>query len=296
MIVTFKPSRKTVGDTGIFTNRFDMPDHDTNDLGHFLRDRRARLDPREFGLSTSRRRTPGLRREEVAQRADISVTWYTWLEQGRGRHPSTDLLERVSDALQLSALERDHMFLLAQKRLPHLRYSPPEPISYRLQKVLDALDPHPAYVKTAIWDVLGWNRAAAILLTDYAEVPAERRNILRILFCDPRARVKLPDWEGDARFAVAAFRSDATRAGALAAMKLLVDELRGESPEFDDIWRDNDLHAHEGVKTMLCGTDEVRLEYTSFAVQGQPDLSLSVYTPVSPKDASIVERAVVNSD
>src|SRR5215475_5909537 len=99
-----------------------MPVMNDNPLGTYLKDRRARLDPAAFGFSSARRRTPGLRREEVAQRANVSATWYTWLEQGRGGAASTEALERIARALALNAVEREHLFLLAQHRLPALRY------------------------------------------------------------------------------------------------------------------------------------------------------------------------------
>ena len=119
-----------------------------NELGVFLKDRRARLDPAQFGLPLQRRRTPGLRREEVAQRAHVSATWYTWLEQGRGGAPSADVLDRLSRALSLSPVEREHLFLLAQHRPPKATRVEQSPITPQLQRVLDALVDSPALLKT----------------------------------------------------------------------------------------------------------------------------------------------------
>src|SRR3982750_496161 len=158
----------------------------TSELGTYLRDRRARLAPAALGLSTVRRRTLGLRREEVAQRANISPTWYTWLEQGRGGAPSPDVLDRIARALMLTDVEREHLFLIGLGRPPKVRYQASEGVSPRLQRVLDALETSPAIIRTAIWDVVAWNRAATIVLTDYAKLPSERRNILRLIFCEPR--------------------------------------------------------------------------------------------------------------
>jgi transcriptional regulator with XRE-family HTH domain len=110
-----------------------------NQLGAYLRDRRAKLDPKAFGISSERRRTPGLRREEVAQRANISATWYTWLEQGRGGVPSADVLDRIARALALTPVEREHLFLLAQGRPPEVRYHETERVTLRLQSLLDRL-------------------------------------------------------------------------------------------------------------------------------------------------------------
>src|ERR1700691_3245526 len=157
-----------------------------NVLGIYLRDRRTKLDPVAFGFSLTRRRTPGLRREEVAQRANVSATWYTWLEQGRGGAPSAEVLNRIARALMLTDVEREHLFLLGLGRPPEVRYRKDEGVTPRLQRVLDALEPCPALIRTATWDVVAWNRAATVILTDYASLPPEQRNILRIIFLDPR--------------------------------------------------------------------------------------------------------------
>src|SRR5476649_477726 len=187
----------------------NMPVTKGNTLGTYLKDRRGRLDPAAFGFSLTRRRTPGLRREEVAQRANVSATWYTWLEQGRGGAPSADVLDRIARALMLTDVEREHLFLLALGRLPEVRYQAPESVSPRLQRVLDALEPSPALIRTAIWDVVAWNRAATVMLTDYGALPPEQRNILRAVFLDPRSRALQYDWESVARFVLGAFRIDA---------------------------------------------------------------------------------------
>src|ERR1700685_2788862 len=121
-------------------------------LGNYLKDRRTRLDPAALGFPLTRRRTPGLRREEVAHRAHVSATWYTWLEQGRGGAPSADVLDRIARALMLTEVEREHLFLLGLGRSPEVRYHAAEGVSPRLQRVLDALAFSPAYLKTATWD------------------------------------------------------------------------------------------------------------------------------------------------
>src|ERR1700755_476603 len=148
---------------------------DANSLGTYLRDRRAKLDPAALGFPLRRRRTPGLRREEVAQRANVSATWYTWLEQGRGGAPSADVLDRIAGALMLTDVEREHLFLIGLGRPPEVRYHATEGVSPRLQRLLDALEFSPAMVRTATWDVVAWNRAASAVLTDYGALPPERR-------------------------------------------------------------------------------------------------------------------------
>ena len=143
----------------------------SNSLGAYLKHRRAKLDPAAFGFPADRRRTPGLRREEVAQRANISPTWYTWLEQGRGGAPSADVLDRIARALMLTDVEREHLFLLGLGRQPEVRYRKDGGVTPRLQRVLDALEPTPALIRTAMWDVVAWNRAATGLLIDYGSLP-----------------------------------------------------------------------------------------------------------------------------
>src|ERR1700749_356283 len=262
-----------------------MNEHATHEalLGTYLKDRRAKLDPASFGFSSQRRRTPGLRREEVAQRANISPTWYTWLEQGRGGAPSADVLDRIARALLLTDVEREHLFLLGLGRPPEVRYRRNESVTPRLQRVLDALDPSPALIRTAIWDVLAWNRAATVMLGDYGALPPHQRNVLRVIFLDPRARAVQYNWESVARHVVGTFRVDAARAGAAAEVGPLVDELCRLSPEFRTMWRDNDVHTHgEGVKHIRHPVlGPISFEYSAFAVDGRPDLSMVVYIPAT---------------
>src|ERR1700678_259609 len=273
-------------------NRMDGPAARENRLAGYLRDRRAKLDPEAFGFSPERRRTPGLRREEVAQRANISPTWYTWLEQGRGGSPSADVLDRIARALMLTGLEREHLFLLGLGHPPEAHYKKDDGVTPRLQRVLDALDPSPALIRTATWDVVAWNRAATVMLTDYGSLPPEQRNVLRFIFLDPRVRAAQHDWESVARFVVGSFRVDAARAGAAAEGEPLVDELCRLSPEFSALWRDNDVQSHgEGVKRIrhpLLGP--IAFEYSAFAVDGRPDLTIVVYSPTTPADAEKIRR------
>jgi transcriptional regulator with XRE-family HTH domain len=263
-------------------------------LGAYLRDRRSRLDPAALGLSSTRRRTPGLRREEVAQRSNISPTWYTWLEQGRGGAPSADVLNRIAGGLMLTEAEREHLFILGLGHLPDVKYKAADGVTPRLQRLLDTLEVSPAIIKTATWDVVAWNRAAAVVLTDYGKLPLTQRNILRLVFCNPLIRARQEDWEGTARFVVGAFRADAARAGAASEVGQLVDELCKLSPEFDALWRDNDVRIHgEGTKRLRHPTlGLIQLEYSGFAVDGRPDLGMIVYTPATDADADRVRSLI----
>jgi len=263
-----------------------------NPLGNYLKDRRTKLDPVAFGFPAGRRRTPGLRREEVAHRANISPTWYTWLEQGRGGAPSADVLDRISRALMLTDVEREHLFLLGLGRAPEVRFQKNGDVTPRLQRVLDALEPSPALIRTALWDIVAWNRAATVMLTDYGAMPPEHRNVLRVMFLDPRARAAQYDWESVARFVVGAFRVDAARAGAGAEVQPLVQELCRLSPEFKRMWNDNDVRTHgEGVKRIRHPVlGHIAFEYSAFAIEGRRDLSLVVYNPTNPADKQKISR------
>src|SRR5690349_3927112 len=214
---------------------------DDRRLGTYLKDRRTRLDPAALGFPAGRRRTPGLRREEVAQRANISPTWYTWLEQGRGGGPSADVLDRIARALMLTDVEREHLFLLGLGRPPEARYRRNEGVTPRLQRVLDALDPTPALIRTATWAVIAWNRPASVGLSDYGALAPEQRNMLRFIVLDPRARAVHHDWVSIARLVLGAFRLDAARAGGAAEVEPLVEELSRLSPEFKAMWRENEV-------------------------------------------------------
>jgi transcriptional regulator with XRE-family HTH domain len=265
-----------------------------NVLGTYLKNRRNKIDPAAFGLPSRRRRTPGLRREEVAQRAHISPTWYTCLEQGRGGAPSADVLDRLAQALMLTDTEREHLFLLGLGRPPEARYHRSAGVTPRLQRVLDALDPSPALIRTAIWDVVAWNQGATVLQGDFGALAPKERNLLRRIFLNPGARAMHHDWEGIARFIVGAFRVDVARAGAAAEVGALVDELCRLSPVFEALWRDNTISAHgEAVKQIRHPVlGPIAFEYSAFAVDGRPDLTMVVYNPTTPADADKISALI----
>ncbi|CAB5104654.1 putative DNA-binding protein [Burkholderia cenocepacia] len=271
-----------------------MADAPDNLLGAYLRDRREKLDPAALGLPATRRRTPGLRREEVAQRAHVSVAWYTWLEQGRGGAPSADVLDRLARALMLNEAEREHLFLIGLGHPPEVRYHAPAGVTPRLQHVLDSLDASPAIIRTATWDVAAWNDAAAATLTDYATLPPAARNILRLIFVDAGVRHAQSDWERVARFAVGGFRADVARSGATQAVQAFVDEMRATSAEFDAMWRDHDIRTHEEATKEIRHprAGRIALEHSTFSVTGRPDLSLVIFTPATPADRARIRELV----
>lgn len=271
-----------------------MASPDENLVGAFLKARRARLDPIACGLSSVRRRTPGLRREEVAERAHISAKWYTFLEQGRGGAPSAGVLDRLSGALELTQAEREHLFHLVQPRHNPNPGDAAERVSPALRLLLDAMEFIPAFVKTPTWDIIAWNRAAAVALTDYGVLPPGKRNLLRLLFSEPGARAVIFDWESNARFTVAAFRLETARAGSSEAAAALVEELSRSSRDFADMWRDQEVgRSGKGVKRIEHpSAGPLTFEYATFAVDEQPDLGLVVFTPATSIDTERVRKLV----
>ena len=257
-------------------------------LGGFLRDRRGRLAP---SPNAGRRRTPGLRREEVATRAGVSVTWYTWLEQGRGGPPSDEVLERLARALELDATGREILFLLGQQRPPPLSPTPAPAVTPALQRVLDAF-PNPAIVKTPTWDIVAWNAAAAAVLGDYASVPQSERNVLRRMFGYPAIRAALPHWESDARFALAVFRMDIARAGGSPEAIALAAELQATSADFRRMWAENDVSTHwVGQKHFAHPVvGPITLETSAYSVGGADGLTMVLFTPLSEDDARAMGR------
>jgi hypothetical protein len=167
-------------------------------------------------------------------------------------------------------------------------------VTPRLQRVLDTLDPCPALIRTAAWDVVAWNRAASVMLTDFAQAAPAERNVLRSLFLDPRGRAVHENWESVARFVVSAFRLETARAGAEAEVAPLVEELCRRSPEFDRLWRANEVLSHgeatKRIRHPLLG--ELAFEYSVFAVDARIDLSLVVYNPATAADAEKIAAAV----
>jgi transcriptional regulator with XRE-family HTH domain len=267
-----------------------------NGLGNFLKDRRTKLDAARLGYPTNRRRTRGLRREEVAQRADVSTVWYTWLEQGRGGPPSADVLERLARALNLTDVEREHLFLLAQNRPPEIRSQEEDRVTPQLQRIMDALDYSPAYIKTPEWDVIAGNRAAGVVFSALLSRPEWQRNLLRMVF-DPEIRTKMAHWEDVARFVVATLRAETAKTGFSARASDLVEELTRSSAEFERMWLSHDVVSHgEGTK-FIAHPDlgAIALEFSAFAVDGQPRLTLVIYNPTTERDKAAV-RALVERE
>jgi transcriptional regulator with XRE-family HTH domain len=221
-----------------------------DELAAFLRARREALLPEDVGLpSGRRRRTPGLRREEVAQLADIGAAWYTMLEQGRQGRPSDAVLKRLAVALRLNATESRHLFALADRPPPDRDTVTATSVPETVELLLAAVMPNPAYVGDRLWNMLAWNEAAAALFDLDGAADTDRNMLLR--FFSRKARTEDPDWQATARTMVASFRVEWARNPVDPALRRLLDELLDRSPYFAQFWARHEVHEPmEGLKTI----------------------------------------------
>ncbi len=258
-------------------------------LSKFLKNCRARVSPSEAGLpEPDRRRTAGLRREDVAALAGVSVTWYTWLEQGRDVHVSANVLERISSTLRLSDDERDYLFTLAQNRPPPLASSKIDEAGPAIRRMIDALSV-PALVISMRWDAVAWNKAYAKAIRDFSALAPDQRNLARMLFTSPEYRVDENEYDAMVHRVVAKVRVDYSQAGGDPAFEALIEELNEISPSFRRAWRDTDVTGRSyGINIVRHPTlGKIAFEHTSYVPEGHPTLRLVVYIP---QDAEIAEK------
>jgi transcriptional regulator with XRE-family HTH domain len=227
-----------------------------------------------------RRRTPGLRREEVAQRAGVGITWYTWLEQGRPIHPSGQVIDAIARALLLDSHEHEHLRRLCGLE-PSENCEALDQVSGPIQAILDAVNPNPAYVTNARYDVLAWNRAFAALYGDLSAVSTRHRNILWLLFMEPSWRRLLVEYEAVARRVVAQFRAAMGAHVGDPSWASFVARLSAASPNFREIWAQHEI-AGPQARTKRYLHDRVgliSLDYTLLRAAETPGNRLLVYTP-----------------
>jgi transcriptional regulator with XRE-family HTH domain len=251
-----------------------------SELADFLRDRRARVSPDSVGLvDNGRRRTPGLRREEVAQLAGVGLSWYTWLEQGRDIKPSGQVLDALARVLRLDAGERAHLFHLARVELPLPGGAYPREAPETLRAIVDALVPNPAYLLGPRADVLAWNRAARALMGEPAAAPDGRPNLLWSLFAGDRRRDE--QWRGTAHGMLARFRAEHARRLGDPDFEALIEALRVSSPDFRAWWARHEVLTEQlGTKTVehpRHGT--LRLHHLQSVPTSHPDLRLTQFVP-----------------
>jgi transcriptional regulator with XRE-family HTH domain len=270
------------------------PGGDPKVLGQLLRSRRERLRPADVGLPPgSRRRTAGLRREEVAMLASLSTTYYTFLEQGRPVRPSAQVLDALAAALRMSAAERRYLEVLAHgpdgAGAPVPDEAPPEVLAPAVADLVQRLDPCPALVKGRRWDVLAANQAARELFTDWMALPRGQRNLVRWMFLSSRAREVYLEWAPEARAMLGRFRLAAARYPADPGFQDLISVLRRDSAEVRDWWPRHDVAAVGGGSKKLCHPRFGPVEYTHVVLQvaDQPEQTLVSYALAQPADQEL---------
>jgi transcriptional regulator with XRE-family HTH domain len=269
-------------------NKGSVPQTQRRQLIDFLKGCRARLTPAQVGLpDTTRRRTPGLRREDVAALAGVSVTWYTWLEQGRDIQVSADVLERIATTLRMSVDEREYLFALVQHRP-----APPVPtrtadISPTMRRILDALGA-PALIMTARWDVIAWNELMGKVFRDYGQIPPERRNLIRILLVDDVGYQRDAEaYEAMARRILAKFRVDYSQTPDDPAFEQLIAELNEECPIFRRLWGRAEVLGRSEAVANHPALGGLTFEHSSFVPEGNSNLRLLIFVPYD--DATIAK-------
>ncbi|MFF4410812.1 helix-turn-helix transcriptional regulator [Streptomyces sp. NPDC001404] len=267
-----------------------------SELREFLRSRRARVQPQDVGLQGhgSRRRVPGLRREELARLAGVSVDYYVRLEQGRIGNVSGQVLEAVADAMRLSPVERRHLHALVRGADTTTKPASQE-VRPGLQRVLDSAEHAPAYIVGRRLQILAWNRLARILIADFPNLPQESRNLARLTFLDQTSRKRYMNWRRKADDTVAFLRVDAGRHPDDRELALLIEELSARSEDFRRMWDDHTIrdetHGEKPLYHPLVGS--LDLAFETFRVPDDPDQALTLYTaaPGSPAAAALERLA-----
>lgn len=254
------------------------------ELAQFLRARREATRPETVGLPVGRgRRTPGLRREEVAMLAGVSVTWYTWLEQGRRINASHDVLHAIGRALRLDDAGLDHLIALTDPGTASIEAPAEAPSA--LLRLIDSMMPAPAYVLGPHWEFVAWNTAQQRLYPRIVELDPPRRNLLWVLYCDRATRSLIVDWDIHARQALAEFRSATSAVRHDDAMNELIDVLTAESPEFTEWWPEHDVSGFE-----------TRLRRFQHPVAGRLTFEYQQLTPVEWPNLRVVAQLAVPGD
>ena len=258
-------------------------EHRRLELADFLRTRREKLKPEQVGIAQlSRRRTPGLRREEVAELAGVGTTWYTWLEQARDIQPSSEVLRRLGNALNLNPAEMRHLFSLAGKSFASAVAPGTETVSASLRRLIDHAVSVPALVLGYRWDVITWNAPAAAMLPDLLSLAPENRNWLyHVFFNDVVDRVER--WEDHARRLVAEFRASVSDSLDSPWVTELVELMKSRSPQFTQWWREHDVRDRQPVIIQVTSPEKgpVLYERTILKTAEEPKLTILIFTPTT---------------
>jgi transcriptional regulator with XRE-family HTH domain len=262
------------------------------ELTRFLKASRGRISPEEAGLPhRDRRREKGLSRDEVAMLSGMSVTWYTWFEQGRDVQLSAPTLERLSTALKLDPREREFMFTLAQHRPPPLVDTGNRNVAPSVQHMMDSLN-IPALVMTEDWTVIAWNRLVARVFRDYDTMPPEDRNLFKILVLGDSYKSYEDEYRGMVQRLTARLKWDYSRAIRVEVFEALIEEMLERSELFRQFWLNGDIMAHfEGPNTrLLPDLGEISFHHTSYAVEQEPSQRLMLFAPANDETAEKLRR------
>lgn len=264
-------------------------EHRYKELADFLKTRRAKVLPSQVGLSSAtRRRTPGLRREEVAQLAGVGITWYTWLEQGRPIHVSTQVIESLSRVLLLDKQECIHLHILANQPLPAEVPAYHGAVSPILQHVLDSLTRCPSLVTDQRWNVIAWNKAACPIFGEFSEMNVRQRNIVWAMFTDQKYKQLFVDWDLHAKGLLGRFRLTCGHYIEDAWLVRFIDDLKMQSTEFNQWWPLHEIESNsEKYKQLNHPTVGIMdFEVSNFDVSDNSGLKMIVHTPLSGSDTA----------
>jgi transcriptional regulator with XRE-family HTH domain len=253
------------------------------ELADFLRTRREKLKPEILGLAQgSRRRTPGLRREEVAELAGVGTTWYTWLEQARDIQPSVEVLRRLGQALKLNTAEMRHMYVLAGKAPPLELDSMDETVSPTMRRFLDEALRAPALLLGGRWDILALNPPGEEIFLGLMNHPPEKRNYLYYAFCDKAFRERIPEWERHSRRLIAEFRASLGESVDNPWVLELIELLKAESPEFAKWWPEHDVRDNTSVVMTLIGANGKPVVYERILLRSleNPRIKILMFNPM----------------
>jgi transcriptional regulator with XRE-family HTH domain len=262
------------------------------ELAAFVRSRRERVRPEQVGLPRSRRRrTPGLRREEVAQLAGVGVTWYTWLEQGREINPSPQVLEAIARTLRFDLHERTHLFTLAGVAVA----APPDECTTLFptaRRILESLEPNPAILLNARWDVLAYNRVYASFFPSLDDVAREDRNCIWLAFTDPQWREVIVDWEEATARMVGEYRAAMAEHLDDPSWRSLVERLLAASPDFAARWERHDVRRMESSRKRVRHPElgVLLLDYTNLWLDPSLGARVVTFTPADDDTAARLRR------
>ena len=268
-----------------------------SELADFLKTRRSKTSPSQVGLRPGlRRRTPGLRREEVAQLAGVGLTWYTWLEQGRPIHVSTQVIESLSKVLLLDKQERLHLYTLSKQPLPtDVPSSYQGSITPLLQHVLDNLEFCPSFIMDRRWNILAWNQAACSVFVDFNKMNTRDRNMVWMMFTNSYYKQLFIDWEFHAQGMLGRFRSACSQYVKDPWLVQFVHDLKSASEEFDSWWSRHDVQNNNEIYKKLqhpiAGT--LVFEFCSFDVSDNSGLTLIVNTPYLKTDTTLKMKSLM---